>query len=100
MQSFLARLLPLNLVVYVTITNQSKEVSFEDQNASQDDHPWPHETLEGVVSFQDQNASQDDHPWTNEWQMPEPVNLDKSGLQRSSRLMNYIDIRPSQLMPQ
>jgi hypothetical protein len=42
--------------------------------------------LEQVVSFQDQNASQDDHPWTNEWQMPEPVDLKRSGLWRSSCL--------------
>jgi hypothetical protein len=68
--------------------NKSEQVvSFQDQNASQDDHPQLHETLEQVVSFQDQNASHDDYPWTNEWQMPEPIDLDKSELWHSSCLV-------------
>jgi hypothetical protein len=39
-----------------------------------------------VVTFQDQNASRNDNPQPNEWQMPEPVDLHSSGLQRLSRL--------------
>jgi hypothetical protein len=40
-----------------------------------------------AVSFQDQNVSQNDHPQPSLWQMPESVNLDKSGLRCLSQLV-------------
>ncbi len=40
-----------------------------------------------VVTFQDQNASRNGNPQPNEWQMPESVDLQSSGLQCSSHLV-------------
>jgi hypothetical protein len=47
-----------------------------------------------AVSFQDQNASQDNHPLPSLWQMPESAN------DACHDWQNYIRMRPSQLMPQ
>ncbi len=45
-----------------------------------------HTSASRVVSFQDQNISRSDYPQPNEWAMPESVDLQSSGLRRSSRL--------------
>ncbi len=86
MQNLYARLRPLNLVV----NNKSEQVvSFQDQNASWDDHPWPHETLEQVVSFQDQNASWVDHPWTNNEEPFQKHNCTDLGINSEERLQKH-----------
>ena len=40
-----------------------------------------HKSMSQIVLFQDQNASWNDNPQSNEWAMPEPVDIHKSGLQ-------------------
>ena len=54
---------------------------------------------EQVASCQDQNASQDDHPQPSLWQIPESVNLDKSGHAHHT-WRHYIRMRLLQLILQ
>jgi hypothetical protein len=62
-------------------------VPFEDSEGATAAFTLGHQIMLQVVSFQDQNASENNNPWPIERQMPVPVDLHGSGLQRSSRLV-------------
>jgi hypothetical protein len=59
---------------------------FEDSEGATAAFTPGHQILLRVVSFQDQNASENNNPRPIKRQMPVPVNLHGSGLQCSSRL--------------
>ncbi len=61
-------------------------ISSEDSEGDVSDLVPNSQSVLQAVSFQDQNISQNDHPQPSLWQMPEAVDLDKIGLQCSSRL--------------
>jgi hypothetical protein len=65
--------------------------SADSDRVASDLMPNSHSVL-GAVSFQEQNASQDDHPQPSLWQMPESVDLNKKW---TSMLVTTSGIKPA-----
>ena len=70
-----------------THTNKVPASSLKGSEGVLDASMSEHTSLLRVVLFQDQNASGNNNPQPNEWATPKSVDLHKSGLWRSSRLV-------------